>query len=305
VPTYVLPALLWLLDPWHDVLAVILVAVLCRPTADIIRFALASPAARRHYPGMIRARHRWHWLCRCTGLGQPELAARNRPAAESRVLILVLLSCTCRILALLLGIEFAERVGKIHYPRARRWRLVDYGWECLVTTAPRTGRREVEKQAPHIADYWRSVRVEEIAAHLERFGPGQDQVIMSNAAGRITRRNAFGDMWRSAVAAARTCGKPPAEISAATGCRETCADAAHRLPAGTRFHDLRHFYASALISANLNPKVIQARLGHATIAETMDTYGHLFPDAEDLGRTAVDQVLAAALAEQERNRSAL
>jgi integrase len=147
--------------------------------------------------------------------------------------------------------------------------------------------------------------VEEIAAHLERFGPGQDQVILSNAAGRIIRRNAFGDMWRSAVAAARTCGKPPAEISAATGCRETCADGAHMLLVGTRFHDLRHFYASALISANLNPKVIQARLGHATIAETMDTYGHLFPDAEDLGRTAVDQALAPALAEQERNRSAL
>jgi hypothetical protein len=65
------------------------------------------------------------------------------------------------------------------------------------------------------------------------------------------------------------------------------------------------FYVSALISANLNPKVIQARLGHATIAETMDTYGHLFPDAEDLGRTAVDQTLAPALAEQERIRSAL
>src|SRR5215813_14776551 len=127
---------------------------------------------------------------------------------------------------------------------------------------------------------------------------------MSNAAGRIIRRDAFGDMWRSAVAAARTCGKPPAEIPAGTRCRETCTDAAHMLPAGTRFHDLRHFYASALISANLNPKVIQARLGHATIAETMDTYGHLFPDAEDLGWTAVDDTLASALAERQRNRSA-
>jgi len=43
------------------------------------------------------------------------------------------------------------------------------------------------------------------------------------------------------------------------------------LPKGTRFHDLRHFYASTLIVANLNPKVIQTRLGHATITETMDT----------------------------------
>jgi len=30
--------------------------------------------------------------------------------------------------------------------------------------------------------------------------------------------------------------------------------------------------------------VIQARLGHATITETLDPYGHLFPDSEDLGR---------------------
>lgn len=37
---------------------------------------------------------------------------------------------------------------------------------------------------------------------------------------------------------------------------------------------VRHFYASVLIAANLNPKVIQARLGHASITETMDTYGH-------------------------------
>jgi hypothetical protein len=57
-----------------------------------------------------------------------------------------------------------------------------------------------------------------------------------------------------------------------------------------------------LIAANLNPKVIQARLGHATITETMDTYGHLFPDAEDLGRGAIDAIFATALPEQERNQ---
>jgi integrase len=73
---------------------------------------------------------------------------------------------------------------------------------------------------------------------------------------------------------------------------------------GTRYHDLRHFYASALIAANLNPKVIQARLGHASITETMDTSGHLFPDSEDLGRGAVEAALGDALAEQQRNRSA-
>jgi integrase len=50
--------------------------------------------------------------------------------------------------------------------------------------------------------------------------------------------------------------------------------------------------------------VIQERLGHATMAETMDTYGHLFPDSEDLGRGAIDSALRNALAEQGRNRDA-
>jgi hypothetical protein len=126
---------------------------------------------------------------------------------------------------------------------------------------------------------------------------------MSNGAKKIINRNAFGMMWRPAVAAARNCGKPPTDRHDPPECGETCADPAHLLPVGTRFHDLRHFYASALIAANLNPKVIQARLGHATLAETMDTYGHLFPDAEDLGRTAVDLALAPLLAEQNRNQS--
>jgi integrase len=61
-----------------------------------------------------------------------------------------------------------------------------------------------------------------------------------------------------------------------------------------------HFYASALIAANLNPKMIQARLGHASIAETMDTYAHLFPDSADLGRGTVEAALGDALAEQVR-----
>jgi S-DNA-T family DNA segregation ATPase FtsK/SpoIIIE len=165
---FALLAVLWLFDPLHDALAVILAVVAYRPSADLIRFATAAPTARRHYLGMIRARHRWRWLCRCTGLAQPELAPKNRPASESRALVLVLLSMSWRLLALAVGIETAERVGRIHYPRAKRWRLTDYGWQCVVKTAPRTGRLEVEKQAAHIADYWRSVRV-----GVTQAGPGR------------------------------------------------------------------------------------------------------------------------------------
>ena len=63
------------------------------------------------------------------------------------------------------------------------------------------------------------------------------------------------------------------------------------LPAGTDFHELRHFYASLLIAHGESVKVVQSRLGHKSALETLDTYGHLWPDSEDSTRTAVDLVL--------------
>jgi len=110
-----------------------------------------------------------------------------------------------------------------------------------------------------------------VTAHIQRWAPGPWQLVVTNRCGRPVRRNSFGMCWREAVKAAG-------------------------LAEGTRFHDLRHFYASTLIAAGLNPKEIQSRLGHATITETMDTYGHLFPDADEHGRGALDAAFAAGQA---------
>ncbi len=44
-----------------------------------------------------------------------------------------------------------------------------------------------------------------------------------------------------------------------------------------RLHDLRHTHASLLLSKNISPKVIQERLGHKNISQTLDTYSHVSP----------------------------
>ena len=36
---------------------------------------------------------------------------------------------------------------------------------------------------------------------------------------------------------------------------------------------------------------MQARLGHASAVETLDTYSHLWPDSDDRTRDAIDSVL--------------
>jgi integrase len=56
----------------------------------------------------------------------------------------------------------------------------------------------------------------------------------------------------------------------------------HELPR-IRLHDLRHSHATALLTAGVHPKVVQERLGHATISITLDTYSHVIPA---LGRDA-------------------
>jgi integrase len=55
----------------------------------------------------------------------------------------------------------------------------------------------------------------------------------------------------------------------------------------TGLHSLRHFYASWCINRRVDGglelplKVVQARLGHASVQMTADRYGHLFPRGDD------------------------
>ena len=65
------------------------------------------------------------------------------------------------------------------------------------------------------------------------------------------------------------------------------------LPAGFRYHDLRHYFASLLIAAGLDVKVVQTRLRHASAVTTLNTYGHMFPDKDESARAAVSAALAA------------
>lgn len=113
-----------------------------------------------------------------------------------------------------------------------------------------------------------TVVAEALAEHIRVFGLGQEGLLFVGDDGVALRRPWFSrEVWRPAVAKAPTA------------------------PAGTGMHDLRHFYASLLIRHGESVKVVQARLGHATAAETLDTYSHLWPDQDDTTRTAVDSVL--------------
>jgi integrase len=61
-----------------------------------------------------------------------------------------------------------------------------------------------------------------------------------------------------------------------------------------RLHDLRHSHATHLLGANVHPKIVQERLGHANIGTTMDLYTHVMPGMQDEAASRIDATLRTA-----------
>lgn len=57
-------------------------------------------------------------------------------------------------------------------------------------------------------------------------------------------------------------------------------------------HELRHTHASHLLAAGIHPKIVQERLGHSTIAITMDLYSHVMKSAQMAAMEEFDAAIA-------------
>jgi integrase len=152
-------------------------------------------------------------------------------------------------------IKFLERTVRVDR------QLVTLPKQAPVLAPPKTKASNRTIPLPQVV-------VDTLAAHLAAFLAGPDGLVFT-LAGKPIGRSAFGHKWRAAVEAAK-------------------------LPAGTGFHALRHYYASLLIRHGESVKTVQSRLGHASAVETLDPYSQLWPDSDDRTRDAIDSVLGSA-----------
>ena len=114
--------------------------------------------------------------------------------------------------------------------------------------------------------------IETLSAHIATYGLGDEALIFHAEYGGFVRRSTFSaKIWKPARQAAN-------------------------LPADVGIHALRHYYASRLIRYGESVKTVQSRLGHASASETLDTYSHLWPDADDRTRDAVAGMLLESAA---------
>jgi integrase len=63
------------------------------------------------------------------------------------------------------------------------------------------------------------------------------------------------------------------------------------LPSSIRLYDLRHTCATLLLSRNVHRKYVQELLGHASIAQTLDTYSHVIEGMDGGIAEAIDEAL--------------
>jgi len=60
-----------------------------------------------------------------------------------------------------------------------------------------------------------------------------------------------------------------------------------------RLHDARHSHASLMLKLGTHPKIVQERLGHASIQVTLDTYSHVAPGLQEAAAARFDQAFTA------------
>jgi hypothetical protein len=153
----------------------------------------------------------------------------------------------------------------------------------------------VAEAAPEVAGRleWGTVKTHEArTVHLPKFLRDE---LAAHLAGRPHRSEAL------VFTAAR--GGPLRESKWVPGYFKPAVRAAG-LPEALRWYDLRHTAVSLLIREGASIKAVQKQMGHATAAQTLDTYGHLFADELPDLAERLEALRARAIAPPARPSSA-
>jgi len=172
---------------------------------------------------------------------------------------------------------------------------VESDYRALVVTLAGSGLRIGEALGLHVEDVdflRRTIRVDKQRRQDSTLGPVKSdtsrrtvpvgQIVIDELAAHLATHPTDGPLFHDPY------GRPLSYRP-----WRTIWDRAAR-SAGVEFtsHDLRHFFASALIAGGASVKQVQAVLGHADASITLKTYAHLWPGDDDKTRQVIDSALA-------------
>jgi integrase len=118
------------------------------------------------------------------------------------------------------------------------------------------------------------------------------EALQAHRAAQAQARLLAGPAWKeSGLVFVDALGQPLSETRLRGAFRRLLRQA--ELPP-IRLHDLRHTMASLMLAAGEHPKVVSERLGHSTIAITIDTYSHVTPGLQAAAAERLSDLLRVA-----------
>jgi integrase/predicted RNA-binding Zn-ribbon protein involved in translation (DUF1610 family) len=118
------------------------------------------------------------------------------------------------------------------------------------------------------------------------------EVLKAQAAHQLVEQQQFGEGWcDSGYICTKEDGEPYHPEVVSRYFRQAVKNS--MLPM-IRPHDLRHTYATLALRAGIHPKVVSERLGHATVAITLDIYSHAIPAMQEEAAQLVAELVFAA-----------
>ncbi|MEF2072368.1 tyrosine-type recombinase/integrase [Consotaella aegiceratis] len=209
-----------------------------------------------------------------------ERKAMSAYGADTTALLLDAVRPTRIFVPVLLAVMCGLRRGEVV---ALRWRNVDLANKTLavVETAEQikgvVRLKETKSGLSRVVSLSSTV-VEELRAHRTRqaeeqlrlgLRPDDDSFVYAQIDGQLVQPRSLSHEWT----------------------RITAKTALPRI----RFHDLRHSHATQMLAAGVHPKIAQERLGHSTIAITLDLYSHVMPGMQADAAEQVDAMIRRAV----------
>ena len=160
----------------------------------------------------------------------------------------------------------------------RRGEAVGLRWDDVDLENSRLSVRRALRAARQQGDRQRAEDGQRQTRDRPRCRDGRE-VLQAQAVRQLTDQEEWGATWSdSGYVFTKENGQPLHAQTVSRSFEAALTEA--RLPR-IRLHDLRHTHATLALAANVHPKVVSERLGHATVSIALDTYSHAIPALQE------------------------